>query len=253
MEEKNLVVVKHNSLIEASYRLTLGEQRLLLACISQVDSTDSLVKKDEFTITAKQFSTLFDIPQCHAYEQIEKAANDLFEQKIVIKSKTEKRKKVMRWVCEVDYDGGKGQVTLGFSPKIIPYLSQLKDNYTKYRLEHISQLKSVHTIRIYELCVQYMTIGHRTITVKDLKELIGISGLYSDFKDLTRRVLKPSLDQINKHTDIRIKITPQREMRKIVALKFEMEYKKATRPVKVSNQRINKELKHISEQLDLLH
>ena len=253
MEEKNLVVVKHNSLIEASYRLTLGEQRLLLACISQVNSTDSLVKKDEFTVTAKQFANLFDIPQCHAYEQIEKAANDLFEQKITIKHKSERRKKVMRWVCEVDYDGGKGQVTLGFSPKIIPYLSQLKDNFTKYRLEHISQLKSVHTIRIYELCVQYMKIGHRVITLSDLKELIGISGLYPDFKDFNKRVLKSSIEQINKHTDIKIKMTPQREMRKIVALKFEMEYKKATRPIKVSSQRVHKELRQISEQLSMLH
>ena len=32
----NKSITKHNSLIEASYRLTLDEQRLILACIAQV-------------------------------------------------------------------------------------------------------------------------------------------------------------------------------------------------------------------------
>lgn len=249
MDEKNLVVVKHNTLIEASYRLNLSEQRLLLACIAQIDSTNTLEKKDSFTITAKHYSSLFNIPLNHTYEQIEKASEELFERKITLQNG--KKRKVTRWISDVEYDRGLGQVTLGFAPKIIPYLSQLKGSFTKYRLENISQLKSVHTIRIYEMCTQYIAIGQREITLKDLKAFLGVSEAYPEFKEFNKYVLKPALSQINKHTDLKVSVTPIRHMKKITAFNFRMAYKTKAKPRshRASEQKINKTLQSITPEI----
>ncbi len=38
-----LTIYKSNQIIEASYRLSLNEQRVILACISQVNSAEKLI------------------------------------------------------------------------------------------------------------------------------------------------------------------------------------------------------------------
>lgn len=249
MEEKNLTIVKSNKLIEASYKLGLDEQRLLLACISQIDSRLDLSKKDEFTVTAKQFASMFGSDPKSAYKQIEAAAEDLFERKIVVDNKKAKIKFVSRWSSSVEYNYGEGSVTIGFSQKILPLISQLKEQFTKYNIEHVSRLTSVHAIRIYELCLQYLKIGERNFEIDDFKKTLGLEDQYPEFKDFNKRVLKSSVDQINKHTDIKIKVNPIRKNRKIISLKFDIESKKP-RAHKISNQKINKELTSISKSLD---
>lgn len=252
-DEKNLTIVKTNKLIEASYRLSIGEQRLLLACIGQVDSVAELKRKEEFTITAKEFANIFNIPLNHSYGQIEEAAKNLFDREITIKHPRQNKKLVTRWVSDVEYDEDLGQVTLGFAPKILPYISQIKGKetpFTKYNLEYIANLKSVHAIRIYELCRQFLKAGIRVLEVDDLKNIIGVENLYPEFKDLNKRVLKPSIDQINKHTDINVKMDPVRQNRKIVSLKFEIKSKQL-QSHKVSKQKSEKEIRELANNLTI--
>jgi hypothetical protein len=49
-----LTVVKSNKVIEASYLLSLSEQRVLLACIAQIDSTAELTEQYQFQVSAGQ-------------------------------------------------------------------------------------------------------------------------------------------------------------------------------------------------------
>jgi len=249
MEEKGLMVVKSNKLIEASYKLSLQEQRLLLSCIAQIDSHKDISKQDEFRITAKDFSTLANIPIKNAYRDLKEAAECLFERRLTFKSPSSDKFLVSRWVSSVEYNEKEGSVELCFAQRILPLISQIRGHFTRYKIENIANLTSIHSIRIYELCLQYLTIGSRKISIEELKNCLGIENQYPEFKDLNKRVLKPSVDQINKHTDIKIKLTAIRKLRKIESLKFEIESKKPKHH-KLSNQKINKELTSISKYLD---
>ncbi|MDV1787503.1 replication initiation protein, partial [Escherichia coli] len=54
----DLIAYKSNALIEASYKLTLQEQRFLLVCISRLKSGEDSPSPDEqktMTITAAEF------------------------------------------------------------------------------------------------------------------------------------------------------------------------------------------------------
>ncbi|MFK0569727.1 replication initiation protein [Endozoicomonas sp.] len=59
--KKDLTIVKHNHLIEASYRLNLDEQRLVLACIAKIDPRVGKDFPDEITVTAQEFSHHFGL------------------------------------------------------------------------------------------------------------------------------------------------------------------------------------------------
>ena len=54
----SLTVVKSNKVVEASYMLSLAEQRVLLCCIAQIDSTAALSENYRFEVTAAGISDL---------------------------------------------------------------------------------------------------------------------------------------------------------------------------------------------------
>ena len=127
--ENNQVVVKDNKIIQASYRLTLVEQRLILAAIAQIDSTKELTEAHGFTIQVSDIRDL--ITSSSAYTDVKRAVDQLYNRTITIDGDGSER----RWIYEKRYNKKQGSVTIFFSPTLIPYLSQLKSNFTKYRLE----------------------------------------------------------------------------------------------------------------------
>lgn len=63
----------------------------------------------------------------------------------------------------------RGRFKIALTNEIMPYLTQLKGQFTQYQLNHISGFSSVHAIRLYELFTQYKRLGDRYISVEDLK------------------------------------------------------------------------------------
>jgi hypothetical protein len=59
--DKKLTVYKANKVVEAGYRLTLNEQRVVLACISMINSNKPLTASDKFELSAKEFAVIFNI------------------------------------------------------------------------------------------------------------------------------------------------------------------------------------------------
>jgi len=72
----NITVTKSNILVEASYKLTLEEQRLILACIGQLDGRKSV--PDDIVITAIDYADIFDLSQKISYHQLTTAAKRLY-------------------------------------------------------------------------------------------------------------------------------------------------------------------------------
>ena len=117
-----LVVVKHNRVIEAAYKLTLAEQRVLLSVIAKIDSTIQIPLDAEFCITASEIRDLFDLDSSQSYRELKKSIDRLYERTVAIKGEDEH----LRWLSWKKYDKGNGRVFIQFSQKIIPYLSQLR-------------------------------------------------------------------------------------------------------------------------------
>jgi plasmid replication initiation protein len=250
MSKNKLIVTKSNTLIEAGYRLNLDEQRLLLLAIGQIDSREAdVTSKDLFTVSAKDFSVFTNGNTKNSYRDIKKAAEDLYERSITFYERDTGSVLHTRWVSAVKYNDNSGNVELRFASDVLPLLTQIRGHFTQYNLVNISNLTSIHAIRIYEFCLQYLSIGKRDIEIDEFKYLLGIEDQYPEFKALNQWVLKPSITQINKHTDIIIKVNLKRKLRKVVGFSFEIKSKQA-RSQKSSNQKINSELKKLSESLN---
>lgn len=216
----NSLVTKSNYLIEAGYKLSLNEQRLILSAIAQLDSRKPIPKDNDFVITAAEFSDTFGIPIKQAYETLEDATSRLYERDIKTYDRAAKTRGRFRWVDSVKYWDGEAKVTLSFSRWIIPYLTLLHQQFTSYELKQVSQLNTAYAIRFYELLVQFLKTGERYITLERLRELLELKDQYPRFYDLKKYVINPSIVDINQKTNLTVEWDIMKKGKTITGLIF---------------------------------
>lgn len=224
MNHQNLTVCKANQVIEAGYKLSLNEQRVVLACIGQVNSMDELLKTDEFELSAKDFSKLFNISEDRAYSELQEIAKNLYQRSMTIDNPDPKRPKLKkietRWISSIGYIPEEGKISLCFAQKILPYLSGLKGTFTKYELKHIGNMNSVYAIRLYELLMQWKTAGKREIEIDWLKKQFQLDESYNRMDNLKARVLAPAIKEINKYSNFNVTWEQRKTGRKVTHLTF---------------------------------
>lgn len=216
----NLLVTKSNHLIEAGYKLSLNEQRLILSAIAQLDSRKPVPKDNDFIITASEFAETFGIPLNQAYETLDDAASRLYERDIKTYDRTAKTRERFRWVDGVKYWDGEAKVTLSFSRWIIPYLTLLHQQFTTYELKQVSRLNTAYAIRFYELLMQFIKTGERYISLEKLRELLELKDQYSRFYDLKKYIIDPSIVDINEKTNLTVEWDVIKKGRNITGLMF---------------------------------
>lgn len=217
------IVTKANALIEASYNLTLNEQRIILACAAKLDGRKPMPREAVFVLDVDEFAELFGSDPRNAYAEMEEAANKVYERDIRrIDGKVRKR---LRWVYMAEYRKGEGRVKLGFSPEIAPYLTMLHRRFTSYRLEEVASLRSAYAIRLFEMLAQYTDTGVFVITVEDFKQRLGIEQKYDRFSNLKARVIQPAVDDLQAKTSLDISWQGIKKGKSVVRLDFRFEEK----------------------------
>jgi plasmid replication initiation protein len=234
----NNLVYKANALIEASYSLTLNEQRLLLACISQIDSSKPLDANMPFTLNIEQARDLFysDSDRDNAYRDLNLACERLFQRDVRFKSEDETKRVLTRFISTAKFDDTLQEATIYFSVGILPYISQLKENFTRYRVENMVQLTSTHAIRVYELIVMWanQNQSYKELEIDKFKELLGLYLKYKQVGQLNDRVITPVLEQINDRTDYQLEIKLRKTGRsfQFIQLRFNRKSEAVAKDVK---------------------
>jgi len=236
MNHKNLVVCKANKVIEAGYKLTLNEQRVVLACIAQVNSTEELLNTDKFELFAKDFARLYGISEKRAYGELKDVAKQLFHRYVIIDNPdpdtpTLKYTKT-RWISSIDYIPELGKVSVYFAQRMFPYLSTLTGQFTFYLLENIAAMNSIYALRLYELLMQWKMTGKREIEIDWLKKQFELDDSYDRMFDLKKRVIDPAVKDINTHSNYQVSWTQRKTGRKVTHLIFEFSEKQPDKPKK---------------------
>ena len=226
----NLTVYKSNQVVEASYKLSLNEQRVILACIGQVDSKEKLLVTDKFELSAKDFAKLFSVSEDRAYHALIEVTDSLFNRYLVIENPffddPSIHKLKTRWISSIYYRTELGKIVLCFAHEILPYLSELKGSFTKYELKYIGNMTSIYGIRLYELLMQWKNTGKREIEIDWLKKQFELDASYERMFDLKKRVIDPAIKDINEHSNFTISWTQRKTGRKVTHLTFEFSEKK---------------------------
>lgn len=215
----HLTVSKSNKLIQASYSLTLTEQRLLLCCIGQVNPMRTAgAQRNLFRVSVADFKATFpDAAGGAIYDHVRDAVHRLYERSIKIKDG--RKTTLVRWVQSVTYHDGEGWVELHFSDKIVPYLTLLGQKFTRFKIEQIAGLRSTYSLRIFEHLMQFQDTGWCEMSLDELKERLDLS--YERFTDIRRWVLDVACNEISKKSNLLITWKAIKQGRSVARIRFE--------------------------------
>jgi len=198
-----LEIRQHNAFTNARYEYSELQMDLLFFLISnlrkdQKTSVYSLDINDLANITGKKYHLSY------LRQATEDMGNKMFE------IETPERYKQLWLFRTVEFIKGTRIMEIKLSEDILPYLFDLKNNFTSYELAAALRLKSKYAKRIYQFCSQWKDQGEtKKYDIGDFKKMLGIlddKGIdkmprASDFKT---SVLDISVKQINEHTELRI-------------------------------------------------
>lgn len=214
--EKSLVV-QHNKIIEAKYKLSVSEQRLIKFLVSLIERNDEDFKP--YKVAVADLANLLELKRKDYYKTIKEITRGLIGKVLVFKFSG--RTIQASWLASADYYDGEGFVILQFAPVLKPFLLQLKGHFTPYEIGNIIRLKHTYSIRIYELLKQYESIGKRRFLVEELREILMLEeSEYKQFCDFRRWVLKTAQKELEEKTDISFSWTEQKKVNKCVAIEF---------------------------------
>ena len=229
---KTELIVKDNALINASYNLDLVEQRLiLLAIVEARESGKGINANDPLTVHAESYINQFGVHRNTAYQALKDACDDLFARQFSYQSLSEKGNVInhkSRWVSEVAYIDNEAVVRLIFAPAIVPLITRLEEQFTKYEIQQISNLTSAYAVRLYEILIAWRSTGKTPlITLYDFRQKIGVLDTeYKRMYDFKKYVLDIALKQVNEHTDITVKVEQHKTGRSITGFSFSFKQKK---------------------------
>lgn len=222
---KSNLIVKKNELLRYGYQLSLNEQRILLACISMIDSRQKLEQNQQFTVSVQEISDLFlDNQTQNLYKNLRLACKRLFNRKIVFD--VDDGVEELRWVYKIKYHRDESKITLNFSPDVIPYLSEITERFTRYKLQDVAKFKCIHSFRLYELFAQYQTVGSREIEVDEIRRLLDLGDKYQQFGELKRSVIDKAIREINEHSNLVVNYGCRTRGKLVTHFQFQFSIKK---------------------------
>ncbi len=187
------MVVQSNRLIEARYRLTVEEQKIIKILISQIhrDDTDFQV----YTFHVKELGDILGITHKQQYAVLNRVTDRLLTR--ILKFYNPETKELLKttWLSSARYKERQGTISFRFDPELKPLLLQLKSYFTQYELEQVMQFKGQYAIRFFEFRKSFLGRGKNEV-VFSLKELWEVLGLEEDeyeiFRNFKNRVLEPA-------------------------------------------------------------
>jgi len=230
--KKQELVVKSNRLIEASYRLGLNEQRIILyaICRCREEQTGQL-SNAPVVITAEAFATQFpSTDKTNVYHQLKEAMDALYERSVTLyetdKETGKEQVSKTRWISKASYVDGAGRIKVVFTQDVIEHITRLGGEFSSYHLEKVGKMTSAHAVRVYELLSQHRTIGNRTLNLTSLRETLGVEpGEYKLTADFIRKVIEVAVKQINDHSDLKVTYKSQKTGRAITDFVFKIREK----------------------------
>lgn len=222
------IVLKPTGTVHIANNLSLIERKLLNAVI--YDSQQSRFKSGERTIFLRDVFTLLGLPTSENRDVIKAALRTLVS--TPIEWNTLSQDKIQEWGVCTFLQSGKircGQMLYRLNDELVDKINT-PTLFAKIQLLIQSQIKKRHALALYEFMIDYLSrtrVDKATIEavpLDNLKKVLGADGTTSDiFKFFNRDILKPSICEINKHTELQVDCKLVRKSRSVVAISFNVE------------------------------
>ncbi|MDM7652442.1 RepB family plasmid replication initiator protein [Lactococcus lactis] len=239
-------IVEHNDLITSVAKMDKTPLKIFELAVSCID-TENLPKDNIIYLSKAELFTFFKVDDNGKHTRFKEAISKMQEQAFFeVREEAGKGFKFRRilpipTVEWTDYDD---KVMIRFNQDIMPYLIELKQNFTQYALSDLIDLNSKYSIILYKWLSMsynqyehYSTKGGRraeqveayrnpSISMQELRTITDTTTKYERFTKFETRVLREPLEEINAHTSFNVTYEKVKKGRSIDSIVFHIEKKR---------------------------
>ncbi|TRW66097.1 RepB family plasmid replication initiator protein, partial [Lactococcus lactis] len=239
-------VVEHNSLITSIAKMDKTPLKMFELAVSCIN-TEEPPKDHTVYLSKEELFAFFKVSDNDKHSRFKQAVENMQKQAFFqIKEEVGKGFKFRSIVPipYVEWTDYHDDVKIEFHREIMPYLINLKQNFTQHALSDIAELNSKHSIILYRwLSMNYNQYEHYsykggrreeqveayrnpTISMRELREMTDTVDEYPRFDRLEHRVLKEPIEEINENTSFNVTYEKVKKGRSIDSIVFHIEKKR---------------------------
>lgn len=233
-------VAEHNDLISSVAKMDKTPLKIFELAVSCID-TDNPPEDNTVYLSKRELFSFFDVSDSNKHSRF-KEAIERMQKQAFFQIKEEKKKgfkfKSIVPIPYIEWNDYNDNVRIEFSQHIMPYLIDLKTNFTQYAISDIMGLNQLYSIILYKwLCMSYNQFEHyqhkpnRTqkqleeyknpkISVKDLRALTDTEDIYTRMFHFTEWVLDNPIKEINENTHFNVTYDKIKKGRSIDSIQF---------------------------------
>lgn len=203
------IVRQSSELVEANYRLSVSEQKVILNFISQIDSSKN--ELGVMRIGAKSLSDACGFNAQSGYRQLQETLKKLLNRSIILQRRDGSGWYGSHWVQSCDYvkledgDSDCSYVEFELDNRLLPHFVQLKERFLKSDLKSLLHFSRVYSSRFYMIFKNRMKIGHIRYAFAEIIKLMELPKAYAKrTTNIKEKVIKVAVEEINEITDIEV-------------------------------------------------
>lgn len=239
-------VVEHNSLITSIAKMDKTPLKMFELAVSCIN-TEEPPKDHTVYLSKEELFAFFKVSDNDKHSRFKQAVENMQKQAFFqIKEEVGKGFKFRSIVPipYVEWTDYHDDVKIEFHREIMPYLINLKQNFTQHALSDIAELNSKYSIILYRwLSMNYNQYEHYSykggrreeqveayrnpsISIRELRELTDTVDEYPRFDRLEHRVLKEPIEEINENTSFNVTYDKIKKGRSIDSIVFHITKKR---------------------------
>ncbi|WP_342214598.1 RepB family plasmid replication initiator protein [Enterococcus faecalis] len=238
-------VVENNALITSVAKMQKTSLKMFELAVSCID-TENLPENNTVYLSKAELFSFFEVASNSKHTQFKEAIK-VMQKESFFEIKEEKGKgfkfKSIVPIPYVEWNDYNDEVTIQFSEHIMPYLINLKSEFTQYKISEIQKLNSKYSIILYRwLSMNYNQYEHYsnkggrreeqvesyrnpTISIRELREMTDTVKEYQRFTNFSRKILDLPLKEINAHTSFNVSYDKVKKGRSVDSIVFHIEKK----------------------------
>jgi plasmid replication initiation protein len=211
---------KPNRLIEGKHDLSLLETKLFFKMLSKYR-----IGEPPITYYGFSFDEFISCEEAGGsqFESAQGVVEKIMSRVITVKKDDDKHE-LVHLVGHAEIVKSSKTIRVRFDPEIKPYLEgMVRLGYTKFHLRYIMAMKSVYSIRLYELLLQYpyKEQGSREILLEDLRFMLGIpKKTLKEYGHFKSRVLLKAQKDLTNFSNISFEFKENKQGKKVHSILF---------------------------------
>ena len=239
-------VVENNALITSVAKMQKTALKMFELAVSCID-TENVPENNTVYLSKEELFSFFEVGSNSKHTQF-KEAIEIMQKQAYFKIKSNKKLGIeyesivpIPYVKWNDYND---EVTIQFSEHIMPYLINLKSEFTQYKISELQKLNSKYSIILYRwLTMNYNQYEHYSnkggrreeqveeyrnpqISIRELREMTDTVEEYQKMSHFTTWVLEKPLEEINDHTSFNVAYDKVKKGRSVDSIVFHITKKR---------------------------